>query len=804
MSLVIPFSQCIARPPEGGRDYPLADHLLEVAGRSGRASGDAIHQLQFLAGLLHDAGKAQQSWQRYIADPRRHRGAVPHAFLGAALFFLFALQLRRMYLQEYPHSADGIVAAIVQLTRDLADHHGELKGIDEASPPWEAGWRHGCLEETDLEGLWQFVRANFPPLQEVTEASWWREIPETVTRLPSLWRRMVIHHQARRPGNVASAADDVISKRWRTAQLIGADRFAVAGVTPRHLSPEEAAAALDRLLEFCRLRGDELAVRHRSSLTALRQQAQDAAVAAFVVAKASRFYTLRLPTGMGKTLTSLRIALEACRLGRAERVIYVAPYLTILSQAAREIRSASGLEVMEHHHLSILETYTVHESDPHELLLQESWQSPVVATTFNQLFRALAPRFAQDTIRIGAMRRAFVILDEPQIVDGDVWRLFLALVDAASTHLEMTVLLISATTPPLDGLREEAVDLTPGSLPSPCRYIINVGDRRMETEEVAEALVTAVNQRGAVAVILNTVEDCGRVYAETKRLSGPEISVFNLHGAMTSLHKNYQVQQIRRSLEAGLPTIVVATQIIEAGVDLSFRMIYRARPVLPSIIQAAGRANRHAAEGEPVAEIVDFHFLREGRETRGYVYDAIAMRVTDELLDRFTSVPESGTSTLSDEYFKELFRRKPGTSALAYVRDAAMGHWSDLQRISPFQQKGNRVPVFVPNEGPWIDDETYAFLSRFGAETPEQLYHLYLEKSWLRELAFVERKLFFGLLQRFVVPVSYRRARMISNLGETAKSEQPPAITLLRQPHLYREDSGFGYLVKDVEEWIYL
>ena len=158
-----------------------------------------------------------------------------------------------MYLQEYPHSADGIVAAIVQLTRDLADHHGELKGIDEASPPWEAGWRHGCLEETDLEGLWQFVRANFPPLQEVTEASWWREIPETVTRLPSLWRRMVIHHQAWRPGNVASAADDVISKRWRTAQLIGADRFAVAGVTPRHLSPEEAAAALDRLLEFCRL-----------------------------------------------------------------------------------------------------------------------------------------------------------------------------------------------------------------------------------------------------------------------------------------------------------------------------------------------------------------------------------------------------------------------------------------------------------------------------------------------------------------------------------------------------------------------
>lgn len=799
---MIPLEQCVARPPEGGRDYPLISHLIEVAERSGNPQGDPFEQLQFLAGLLHDAGKAQSSWQRYIAVPAQRRGSVPHAFLGAALFFVFALRLRNEYRQLCAHNAELLDGAILQLTADLADHHGELKDLDEAAPPWEAGWRPGCLEETDLAGLLRFVREHFPPLEAGGIVSP-EDIPELIRQARMQWRRLVIAHQSRRVESADEAGDDVVVKRLRTARLISADRFSVAQVTPVALSPQQADAALERLLGYCRQRGDELGAREKTTLTGLRQRAQEEVVRAYQAAPSSAFYTLRMPTGMGKTLAALRVGLEACRTGRAERIVYVAPYLTILSQAVKEMREATELEVIEHHHLSVLQPSSGEEGDPHELLLQESWQAPIVATTFNQLFRALSPRSAQETIRLHAMQKAFFILDEPQIVDGDVWRLFLSLMEAAAARLRMTALLITATTPPLDALRVAPVDLTPQALPSPCRYVVTVRREQMDEHALADALVEAVEERRVVAAILNTIEDAGRVYKQVKQRCGPQVAVFNLHGAMTSLHKKERIEQIRARLNAKQPTVVVATQIIEAGVDLSFRLIYRARPIVPSLVQAAGRANRHAAEGEPLAEVVDFHFLRDGKETRQYVYDGIATDVSDELLASFDSIPEPEMLALCERYFEEVFRRKPGTSTLAYLKEATLGRWSNLQRISPFQEKGYRISVFVPNEGPWVDGDTRKLLAYFGARDPGHLYELYRERRWISQLSFVDRKRFFGLMQRFIVPVPYRHARVITNLGEVSASEQPPAIALLRQPQLYREDTGFGNLVQDVDEWIY-
>lgn len=799
--MVVPLTQCVARPPEEAGEQLLTEHLLDVAKRSGDANGDPLEQLLFLAGLLHDVGKAQASWQRYIQDRNRRRGSVPHAFLGAALFFVLARQLRDDYVRRFPNDADQIDGAILQLTADLADHHGELKDLDETSPPWQAGWRPGCLEETDLEGLVKFVNAHFPPLHSAGE-NWGAKLPELLKHAPRQWRRSVIVHQSRRM-DVADAGDEVVAKRMRTAKLIGADRFSVAKVAMRRLTVDEAGEALRRVEQFCRLRGKQLDEERQATLTSLRQRAQDDAVRTYLATPPARFYTLRLPTGMGKTLAALRTGLEACRSGRAQRIVYVAPYLTILSQAADEIRRATGLEVMEHHHLSVLEAYASRESDPDELLLQESWQAPIVATTFNQLFRALSPRYAQETIRAGALHKAFLILDEPQVVDGDVWRLFLSLLEAAANRYETTVLLITATTPPLDGLRVEPVDLTPRQISAPHRYHVRLRGEPMDEEALAEELVRAVGAHGTVAAILNTIEDAGRVFDRTKARCGPEVSVYTVHGAMTSLHKKYQIERIRRRLESKLPTIVVATQIIEAGVDLDFRRIYRARPVIPSLIQAAGRANRHAAQGERPADVIDFRFVRDEVETRRYVYDRIAARVTDELLAPYRCVPEPEMVELCERYFVEVFRRKPGTSALAYLKDAAVGRWQDLQRIGPFQEKDYRVSVFVPNDGPWVDDGTRAFLARFDVESPNELYALYMDRKWLRELSFVERKLFLGLMQRFVVPLAYRRARAITNLGEVSESDPIPAICLLRQLQLYRDDSGLGNLVREYEEWIY-
>jgi len=152
-------------------------------------------------------------------------------------------------------------------------------------------------------------------------------------------------------------------------------------------------------------------------------------------------FTLLLPTGYGKTLTGLRVALEAVRTGRCKRMVYVAPYISILSQSANVIEKATGLRVFLHHHLSILamgdnpkkpkkvdpkkarEDGQREDHQPYDLL--DTWQAPIVATTFNQLFRALFPARAQECLRIPALDGAFVFIDEPQIVNVKVWCAFL-------------------------------------------------------------------------------------------------------------------------------------------------------------------------------------------------------------------------------------------------------------------------------------------------------------------------------------------------------------------------------------------
>ena len=104
--------------------------------------------------------------------------------------------------------------------------------------------------------------------------------------------------------------------------------------------------------------------------------------------------------------------LTACSLGRAKRIVYVAPYISILSQATDDIRKATGLR-FQHHHLSVVQNPDFAEDD--DLLLMESWQAPIVATTFNQLFLALFPRRAQHSMRLRALEGAFVIVDEPRL-----------------------------------------------------------------------------------------------------------------------------------------------------------------------------------------------------------------------------------------------------------------------------------------------------------------------------------------------------------------------------------------------------
>ncbi|MBC7186469.1 MAG: CRISPR-associated endonuclease Cas3'', partial [Calditrichaeota bacterium] len=394
MPLVVPLAECRARPDQTATRWPLVEHLTEVASHCGSATGSREERLAFLAGLLHDAGKCQAAWQSY-ARAQTGKGP-PHAPLSAALFAWLAEALIATWELE-PGSKQELRRLCLDWTRLIYCHHDALDDLD-LRPPWEKSWAPAELAAMwatcDVIGLVQLVRSHFPELTVQIGP-----FPDWLAEYGDVWERRVRFISSVPPSGATALGDNGAAPAPHpglrlahlSGQLISADRYHAGQFQLVTLRPSEARAALAHLHAFCQARAEErLAAGASPQLVAARAALQQQAVERYHRTAESAFFSLTLPTGYGKTLTSVRVALEAVADGRCSRLIFVAPYLSILSQAADEVYRATKLPVLQHHSLSLLE-----HGDDDDVEALDSWQASVILTTFNQLFRVLFPRRAQ-------------------------------------------------------------------------------------------------------------------------------------------------------------------------------------------------------------------------------------------------------------------------------------------------------------------------------------------------------------------------------------------------------------------------
>jgi CRISPR-associated endonuclease/helicase Cas3 len=811
--LVSGLKDFVARPGQ-----PLEEHLIQAAFAAGNPEGPLAEQLLFLSGLLHDAGKARPAWQAYFERSLAgSREKMPHAYVGAALFALYGRDLLNV------HDASLEVEQLYYLlVRDIEDHHGKLgdwwePDLNRSVPPWKSLISSQPPEDTAFAALDELVGGYLSSLHSssITEYSVFKE---KLSLLEKRWSRRLLDHRRRLDeelGMVSSAYASWTS-RDATGRLIAADRLSASGLSSATvLSPDGAQAALKRFrskLEEKHLK----AIEDGHRLMAERRSAvHEQALAGYRNNADATWFSLSLPVGWGKTLISLRVALEHAAAGRAERIIYIAPYLSILSQAAREIREVTGLEVMEHHHLALLnaagdEADLSEEIEPIDVLTMESWRAPVIATTFNQLFRAVFPKSAQQSIRIPALRRAFIVIDEPQIMDASVYNAFMRGLEALRERSEAWVMLVSATIPPtLHALPTSPFPIAP-EVESADRYTLVTHTGTWTEERVAREALQRFRQHGQVAVILNTIADAVRVYRRIAKLLeiAEKDACMNLHGMMTPLHKAYQVEKIKERLDCGEPVLVVSTQVLEAGINVSFRRVLRARPIFSSVAQTAGRANRHA-EGS-IATVEVFGFIREeGADSRMWVYkNEHQRRVTDELLPASGEWSEAQTAELVGSYFAKLSNVDPNIAALDWFKYAAKGQWSKLAGISPFEtlddDGGNElaeqdVRVFVLTADAWTTPLVKSWMKHFGISSVSDIYTSYSNKNFLRSLKFDDRRRFLSLVGQFAVPV---RKRLVPRVcGET--EIEAASILRAQDDDDYHIDTGFGHLLlrEDLDDY---
>lgn len=787
--MVVPFDQCIARPPEETIQYPLIDHLEAVAAGCGVADGTMEDRLAFLAGLLHDAAKAQSHWQDYI---RGHCKKGPsHAPLGAALFAFCADSIINL-CDENPVERQRLRDIALDWTRAIYNHHGELDNLD-TIPPWERSTSvnnlRAALTCCDSKGLFMFIADHFPNMKADAKqfGEWLEQFAEKWERRYRFDRNSVLRKQLQLQTNSDNYSISAFRFPQVASRLIRADRYHVGKFHKSYLQSEEAEKAINHLVAVCRTKASEsLNNGADPALVKLRQNIQKEAVTKYQLNADSTFFTLLLPTGYGKTLTSLRIALEACRSGRCKRVVYVAPYLSILSQAAQEMMNSSGLEVFQHHHLSLAEI-----ADDEDVDVLDTWQAPLLATTFNQFFRSLFPSRAQECLRIDALQQAFIIIDEPQIIDASVWNIFLRGLAANSYHWQCNILFATATLPPLAlGLGQNPIPLAPEQVRWGNRFALDVINEPLSADDVVDYVCHIGKSQRKIAVVLNSVSDAAYVYRLLQNRKKFK-NVYCLTAMMLPSHKAAIIRNIREKLKINDSTVAVCTQILEAGVDLSFRSILRALPVLPSIAQTAGRVNRHGESNR--ATISVFPFVREnGVDVRKYVYrNETARRQTDALLNENRNLNEEDMGHVLDIYYRRCWEENRNEACLAKFEQAACGHWSELAGLEPFDSGANREDIFVPLENIELNPAMCQLLTKFAPEGAGQLLCKYQDRVFRKSTTFIERKRFMSLLQQFIVPIPRKIASHIAD-------QINPWLWRLLNNEDYSSETGLAHLI-DIE-----
>ena len=312
-----------------------------------------------------------------------------------------------------------------------------------------------------------------------------------------------------------------------------------------------------------------------------------------VLAKAKNapgLYTLTVPTGGGKTLASLGFALEHAVANGKNKVVYAIPYSTIIEQTSKTLSDVLGARnVLEHH----AEAKWCEEKDEVANPLRqltENWAGvPVVVTTNVQFFESFFSAQSSRCRKLHNVAGSVIILDEAQKLPEKFLAPCAELLRRLVSDYGCTVVLCTATQPDLSafGLKE-ATELAPDvdGLYAALRRVDYHLLGRMEWPALADRIA---HEQGALCVV-NTRQDARDLYEELAKRKGD--ATFHLSTWMCPAHRRDTITQIRERLKAKVPTYVVSTSLIEAGVDLDFPAVFRALAGLDSLAQAAGRCNR--------------------------------------------------------------------------------------------------------------------------------------------------------------------------------------------------------------------
>lgn len=336
------------------------------------------------------------------------------------------------------------------------------------------------------------------------------------------------------------------------------------------------------------------------SINSIRHEIFEACCLA--ASKPQGLFTLTVPTGGGKTLSSVAFAMKHAQLHKLRRLIYVIPYTSIIEQTASILRSIFGdANVVEHHSNIDRSAGGVDEDTATALeMAAENWDAPIIVTTNVQFFESLYAARPSRCRKLHNIAESVVVLDEAQLITPEYLTPCIDVLNHLAATFRTSIVLCTATQPAFSDLPASLPKLNHSTeiVPEPQRYYQSL--QRVEYHfpndlnhrTTWEELAATLQQHDRVLCIVNTRRDCRKLYELVKKYDDTAV---HLSALMCGEHRSAVIKNIKERLQPTSETgslRVISTQLVEAGVDIDFPVVFRALAGLDSIVQAAGRCNR--------------------------------------------------------------------------------------------------------------------------------------------------------------------------------------------------------------------
>lgn len=599
----------------------LGAHLEEVGDMSGKfAAKFGQKALGYAMGKWHDIGKASLAFQNDVLKAKEGESKkVDHSTAGAK------------YAMEQFNGPPGCI-----LAAGLAGHHAGL-------PDWMSSTGSGSDLINRLEKEIEEYHSSFNySINEIAEK--FGGIKEPNLSQDSKLTGFCFSFLARMLFSCLVDADSLCTERFCNPNV-----YQKRSKSPNLDHEKHICVFNDYMSKFVKDK-----TKKPSPVDITRSEIYEMCVEA--ANSPAGWFTLEVPTGGGKTLSSMRFCLDHAKVNGQERIIFALPFTSIIEQTAKLYKGIFGYSDVLEHHSNLDPKESSHKSK----LSAENWDSPIVVTTNVQLFESLFSNRRSSCRKLHNIANSIIVLDEAQSVPAGLARPVIAVLDELVRNYNCTIVLCTATQPAFN--KRPSFDI--GIDPSRITRIVKDPEKlfevmkrveieplvKLEDDQLAQMLI---NEKSALCIV--ALKKHAVILSDL--IKAKRDDVIHLSAGMCPAHRSSVISNIRQLLADDKPCLVVSTSVVEAGVDIDFPCVYKVISGFDSIAQAAGRANREG-KMKGMGRVVLFE--TKHRAPRGMINGA---NVAKELLP---DNPDVLSPKSIDNYFREFLFKNTGEGKYAW------------------------------------------------------------------------------------------------------------------------------------------